>query len=51
MYSVSSFFLSNKLTLEQQPDLVINDAGGLESTFIALVLPNMVNVLFFYLTY
>ena len=45
MYSVIRFFQSNKLTFEQQPDFVINEAGELESSFIELVLPNKMNVL------
>ena len=38
------FFVSHKLTFKQRPDLVINEAGKLESTFIELILPNKRNV-------
>ena len=38
------FFVSHKLTFKQWPDLVINEPGKLESTFIELVLPNKRNV-------
>ena len=36
----TGFFVSNKLTFKQRLDLLINEAGKLESTFIGLVLPN-----------
>ena len=40
------FFVSNKLICKKWPDLVINEAGKLESTFIELVLPNKRNIVY-----
>ena len=45
-HGVTGFFESDKLTLKQQPDLVIDETGKLKSTFIELVLPNMENVIY-----
>ena len=42
----TGFFVSNKLSFKQQSDLVINEAGKLESTFIILVLPNKRNAVY-----
>ena len=41
----TGFFISNNLTFKERPDLLINDSGRLESTFIELVFPNKKNVL------
>ena len=39
------FFISDNLTFKQCPDLLINEPGRLESTFIELVFPNKRNMI------
>ena len=39
------FFISENLTFKQRPDLLINEPGRLESTFIELIFPNKRNMI------
>ena len=40
------FFISDRLTFKQRPDLLSNKPGRLESTFIELIFPNKRNVIY-----
>ena len=40
------FFISDRLTFKQRPDLLSNKPGRLESTFIELIFPNKRNMIY-----
>ena len=42
----TGFFISDRLTFKQRPDLLSNKPGRLESTFIELIFPNKRNVIY-----
>ena len=41
----TGFFVSNNVTYKLRPDLLINEHGGLESTFIELTFPNKKDII------
>ena len=41
----TDFFISDNLTFKQRSDLLINEPGRLESTFIELMFPNKRNMI------
>ena len=43
------FFISDNLTFEQRPGLLIDEPGKLESTFIEIILPSKRNVIYGYI--